>query len=357
MYRHARIPAALLLIAVASLAAACAERGTQAPIVHGIDGMQSPPPRDVLKISTANLWGVAVLGFDWADDIDERFAAMAARLGENALGLDIVLIQEAWKTSARRALLNDAGVLQNFPHRVDSLEEPGGAGLVTLSRYPISAAHFHRFEAQGSCMKFWEGDCLAGKGVLLVKVQIQDRSFWIANTHLIACYADNGIPEEACDQTDPNGRDREQQIIEARRMIEDRVGGEPVILGGDLNFTRKSRYYPMMTRARAAVPETRTKESNGNRSKERGWTENGAAAPRGLDYLWTRPGVELHWRAMNPVRPIFTEPVRLLSGKGVELSDHPILMGEFCLTRMGDAYDVPSVARCQPLAGHDGVRR
>ncbi len=341
MPRIRKLNLALILATAITLLLGCAERGKHPPIIHAV-GSTPPPPRPaetVLRLGTANLWGVSILSFDWAADIDERFAAMAERLSANPQALDVVLIQEAWKGSARQALLQAPGVVRNFPYRVDSLEEPGGAGLVVLSRFPIEAAHFHRFDAQGNCLKFWEGDCLSGKGVLLVRLRVHGRSLWIADTHLIACYAGDDAPETACDQRDPNGHARANQILETREMIETLVGDEPVLLGGDLNFTRTSRYYRMMTNPKIPHDPSNEKGSESETTPRRGWLEPGEASvvPNRLDYLWTRSGRELRWHPIQPVGPIFEEPVRLHSGKYVALSDHPILMGAFCLTRVDDA--------------------
>jgi hypothetical protein len=330
-----------LLFTGVVMGAGCAERATDPPIIESVG---PPPPRgssDTLRIATANLWGVSVLGFDWADDIDERFAAMAERLSANRAMLDIVLIQEAWKRTARRALLTHRGVVRNFPYRVDVVDRPGGAGLVILSRFPIEKARFQRFKAQGRCFKFWEGDCISGKGILSVRLRASGRPIWIGDTHLIACYSDGGAPKTYCDVQDPNGDDRWHQIIEARRAIESLVGDNPVLLGGDFNLTRTSRYYPLMTRA--AIPSepsillgapsvSRTPIS------ARGWRESRdeSVAPKRVDYLWTRPGTKLRWHSQKSIHPIFTEPVVLRSGKRVALSDHPILATEVCLVRVDD---------------------
>jgi endonuclease/exonuclease/phosphatase (EEP) superfamily protein YafD len=312
-----------IAIALAGLPG-CAERGTAPPIIENVPpphaAPHASPDRDgVLRVATANLWGVVALGFDWADHIDERFAAFARRIGRNRPGIDVVLIQEAWKDRARRALLEDAAVERQFPYRVDSVDAPGGAGLVILSRFPIEEAVFRRFQDQGSCLKFWEGDCLAGKGILMVRVNVAGRSSWIGTTHLIACYPPEGAPETACDEEDPNGASRWSQIHQVRRDFDSRIGDDPALLGGDFNFTRSSRYYPVMAR-------------------DPGWSEPGEQPPAldGIDYLWTRRGTIWRWRARGGVQPIFTEPVRLPNGETVPLSDHPILLGEFCLVRIGD---------------------
>jgi len=332
-----------------ALSIGCPERSTTSPVIESVGPAPTRLLGNTIRIATANLWGVSVLGFDWADDIDERFAAMAKRLGANEASLDIVLIQEAWKDVARRALLRDKGVVKNFPYRVDAVEEPGGAGLVILSRFPIETAHFERFRAQGSCLKFWEGDCISGKGILAVRVHLGDRSLWIANTHLIACYLRSSESEMACDSLDPNGQDRGRQIIEARRAVERLVGRDPIVLGGDFNLTRTSRHYPWMTSAMIpADPYAADPSAPHSVATEsaRGWTEpNEEVVVRNrLDYLWTRPGMDVRWQPQKSVQSIFTEPVELRSGESVALSDHPVLATEVCLVRVDDPEN-----RCLPF--------
>jgi len=358
-----RLALSALLIATLN---GCAERGTSPPQIERLGPATAELRGGSLRVATANLWGVSVLGLDWADEIDARFAEMAERLGTNAPRLDIVLIQEAWKDSARRAMLAQPGVIENFPHRVDALEEPGGAGLVVLSRLPIERAEFHRFRSQGNCFKFWEGDCLSGKGVLAVQIRVGQQRFWIASTHFIACYARDETSEAACDQEDPNGRTRWNQLVEAREFLEMLSGEAPAILGGDFNFTRTSRYYAGMTSPalprepaeldanarRNTSPDGSSRNSDradptGNADHadptRRVWSETGerdVVAGR-IDYLWTRPGTGSHWQARGPAKMIFTNPVELPSGGSMALSDHPILMTSFCRLPGPDGTETP----------------
>ena len=126
-------PHAFQLLLVALLigcVSGCAERGDTPPRIDRLGSTSSETRNHSIRVATANLWGVSVLGFDWAEDIDARFAEFAERLARNEPELDVVLIQEAWKNSARRALLRHEGVIRNFPYRVDTLESPGGAGAL-----------------------------------------------------------------------------------------------------------------------------------------------------------------------------------------------------------------------------------
>ena len=315
-----------------------AGRGTAPPIIESVGSPPSQPGNHTLRIATVNLEGVSVFGLDWSDDIDERFAAMAERLSTNAPLLDVVLIQEAWKNAARRALLAHEGVMRNFPYRVDIAEQPGGAGLVILSHYPIEMAHFHRFRSRGQCLKIWEGDCISGKGIMMVRLSLGDHSVWVGNTHLIACYTRVGEAKTVCDQQDPNGNYRWDQIIEARQVIENLVADAPAIFGGDFNFTRTSRYYPLMVNPEIPADSSRLLSQSLATGYIRGWTESNEeiVEPNRLDYFWTRPGREFRWHTQENIHPIFTRPVTLRSGKRVPLSDHPVLVTTLCIVRMDD---------------------
>jgi len=344
-----------------ALASACASSGPRSTI---------PEPRphaptdavaslETLRIGTLNMWGVSVLGFDVADDIDARFAALTGRLAENAPGLDVMLLQEAWKDAPRRRLLADPGVARTFPFRVDGQERFGGTGLVILSRLPFSAddvAHL-RFERQGSLLHLLEGDVVSGKGVLAIRVRANDRDLWIANTHLIACYPREH--ESECDEDDPNGKYRWDQVRELRAFLARVAGDTDLIAGGDFNFTRASRYYRTMI-----APESATcLHSNprgdvrcrGRRSDfaatlsrpldARGWRDPGECDTerRRLDYLWQRPAPQAGVRAAAPLRRIFDAPVVRADGTRVQLSDHPALMGVFSLG-VGGPRDRPPTA-------------
>jgi hypothetical protein len=212
----------LLASGVAAVALGCAERGTDPPRIEIWEESASriPSERNSIRIATINMWGVSVLGFDWAEDVDERFAALARRVGENRSDLDILLVQEAWKDGARRAFLDDREVASQFPYRIDAVEHPGGSGLVLLSALPIEETRFLRFESQGNCWKFWEADCIGGKGVLAARIRFGGQPIWVANTHLIACYSASLEPGQSCDEFDDNGEYRAAQLKELLVFLE-----------------------------------------------------------------------------------------------------------------------------------------
>jgi hypothetical protein len=320
-----------IFCAILVLVTGCESQSTHQPVAITV-GVEPPSHSDSIKVATINLWGVSFSGIDISYKINDRFKVFTEYLGTNTEEIDIVLIQEAWKNSARKIILEDPAVARQFPFRVDANEEPGGSGLVILSAFPIENASFHRFQAKGNCFKFWEGDCLSGKGIMAAKLRVGQYSFWLANTHTIACYPERGENSRTCDNGDANGEYRQSQFLEIRNYFDCLVGNEPGLIGGDFNFTRTSIYYPLMenpiqTDCRAGVST--------------GWTaaEELFADPDGLDYIWTRDGDTLKWQALNPVQQIFDDPIKLPNGKYRPISDHPMLMAGFCLVHTNDDTD------------------
>ncbi len=313
---------ALFVLGVSVVAAGggCGERGTAAPRIESLGPSPPRAERRSLRIATANLWGVVALGFDWADHIDERFAEFGARLAAGEPDLDVVLIQEAWKDSTRRALLEAPGVVRRFPHRVDVVSRPGGAGLVLLSAFPIEEVRFHRFRTQGVLAKVWEADAIAGKGVLAARLRVDGHPLWVADVHLIACYGKDEAPG-FCDGHDPNSSYRAEQITELRSWLEELAGDLPVVVGGDFNFVRGTRHHVAMTAPQPVSPGSPT---------ARAWRDlaERETHPERIDYFFVRDGSHASWRPAAPVSQIFEEPLRLPSGELVPLSDHPVLFVE-----------------------------
>jgi endonuclease/exonuclease/phosphatase family metal-dependent hydrolase len=298
------------------------------------------------------MWGVSVLGFDWAEDVDERFAALARRVGENRSDLDILLVQEAWKDGARRAFLDDREVASQFPYRIDAVEHPGGSGLVLLSALPIEETRFLRFESQGNCWKFWEADCIGGKGVLAARIRFGGQPIWVANTHLIACYSASLEPGQSCDESDDNGEYRAAQLKELLVFLEPFSKQTPILVGGDFNFRRTSRYYRSMSRRGAATrPDEAVSETK--RGGSVGWEEIGERETviDRIDYVWSRGSERSRWHARTPAERIMTSEVELISGRTVPLSDHPALVYELCLVDEADASD-----RCPGLKPDSRLR-
>ncbi len=340
-----------ILALLIPLAAGCISTETSREAAESPSRAQAAVDREgPLRIATLNMWGVSVLGIDVAKDIDARFDALRVRLARNKPQLDVILLQEMWKDAPRRALLEDEEVRRQFPYRVDGVERFGGTGLVILSRLAFSHDAVHlKFERQGSLLRAHQGDVLSGKGSIAVRVDLVGRALWIATTHLIACYPDEHASE--CDENDPNGKYRWDQIQELRIFLSKLAGDAPLIVGGDFNFTRASRYYQTMVAPEVAgcIHDDPAAEepvdarcfgrhSDFEATPRRGldrisWIDSGEehAARRRLDYLWVRPASDASQRLIpDNLEPIFEALVDVPGDKPVPLSDHPALMGSFC---------------------------
>lgn len=305
-----------------------------------------------LRVATLNMWGVALpLGIDVADHIDARFRALGRRLEENGDHLDVVLLQEVWKDSARRALLEDPGVRAQFPFQLDVEGALGESGLAVLSRYPIAGrrARFHLFERCGAWWRIWEADCLGGKGIVMLRIEAGDAPVWIANTHTIACYPQGSATE--CDTFDPNGSYRWDQLLALRAFVSDLAGPAPVIIGGDFNFTRSSRYYAAVRHPERSAALQRGDDfadSLERHPPDRAWRDarEQGDPPERIDYLWVRPGDDRTWLSVSPAAPILTDEVELEDGSNVPLSDHPAIAATFCLAKPSE-----SPPRCETSPG------
>ena len=304
----------------------------------------------VLRVATLNMWGVVVpvLNIPVAHHIDERFDALADRLQRNDPCIDIVLLQEMWKTSARKKLLTNERLAAVFPYQIDGVDLFGKNGLVVLSRFPVvdNKVWFHRFRRRGRWWALWQGDYYGGKGVLAFQAQVADQRVWIMNTHLIACYPQE--TEVECDQYDGNGRYRWDQVHAVRDFVADLTATNPALIGGDFNFTRSSRYHLAMRRPGLHDSLQRSDDfadTLTRYSTDIPWHEVAEpdAPAEQLDYVWARPGTELSWATVEQTRRVYVDPVRLADGNATALSDHPALVTGFCLARS----DNPGENDCQ----------
>ena len=289
-----------------------------------------------LRVMTLNMWSVSVLGFSWSPDIHVRTRALIKHLSQNEPEIDIVLLQEMWKKSARVELLEDEVVKERFPFRFDAEGALGRSGLVVLSRYPIldDKVWFLQFRRGGDRWKFYEGDHLGGKGVVGFKIEFENHPIWIMNTHLIACYGSSNKIE--CDQYDNNGRYRWDQIHELRDFVNDLTGPIPALIAGDFNFTLTSRYSQAIQNpsSRSTLQrdddfqDTITRYSN-----DRAWdaTPEICRPEERIDFIWMRDGGNSKWGVAEPMVEVFSEPVSVSESIYTKLSNHPALMAGYCL--------------------------
>ncbi|OCH95753.1 DNase I-like protein [Obba rivulosa] len=149
----------------------------------------SGPSETRLRILTLNCWGLKYV----SKQRSERIAAIASALA--ASDYDIITLQEVW-------VFNDyehirAAVSKRLPYAKYFYSGALGAGLVTLSRFPIVASTIHPYSLNGSPIDVLGGDWFVGKAAASVLVahpilgQVQ-----VFNTHLYAKGADGGPEHE-----------------------------------------------------------------------------------------------------------------------------------------------------------------
>src|SRR5690606_11224595 len=114
-----------------------------------------------MKILTLNIWGAP-----YAKHRSARITAISQEI--KRLSPDILLFQEAYLPDNRKDLIENLhATWQHFHYFPSALV---GSGLLTMSKYPITDAHFHKFRMQGKPEDILHGDYYAGKGVGLTRI-------------------------------------------------------------------------------------------------------------------------------------------------------------------------------------------
>jgi endonuclease/exonuclease/phosphatase family metal-dependent hydrolase len=308
----------------------------ESTIEKTVDASSDTYNSSTLRVMTLNMWSVSVLGFSWSPDIHLRTRYLIQHLSQNEPEIDILLLQEMWKKSARVELLENEAVKKRFPFRFDAEGTLGRSGLVVLSRYPIlgDKAWFLQFRRGGDWWKFYQGDDFVGKGVVGFKIEFENHPVWIINTHLIACYGSSNKTE--CDQYDSNGRYRWDQIHELRDFVNNLTGPMPALVAGDFNFTLTSRYSQAIQDppSRGALQrEDDFKDTITLYSNDRAWdaTPEIRGSEERIDFIWMRDGDNFKWGVAEPLVEVFSEPVSVSQNIHTKLSDHPALMAAYCL--------------------------
>lgn len=142
--------------------------------------LQNPPSSLTkpieLKVMTYNI----AIAHGFTTNQRERISAIADLLIE--LDVDVVGLQEVFIQKDREFLYS---YLAETPLKYHSEYPSGllGNGLVILSKYPITESYFHRFKANNSWWKVWEGDWWAGKGIGMARIEIEDSYIDFYNVH------------------------------------------------------------------------------------------------------------------------------------------------------------------------------
>lgn len=171
-----------------------------------------------MKVLTFNIWGAP-----YAKKRSARIEAIAKKV--KTLDPDILLFQEVYLPNNRKELIELLkNIWEHYHYFPSSLV---GSGLLTMSKYPIMDAHFHKFRMQGKPDDLLHGDYYAGKGIGLTRINTIDGMIDVYNCHTHAQYDPDNDNEYAV-YTETN-------LYEVARFIDSNSGASPVVLGGDLN--------------------------------------------------------------------------------------------------------------------------
>lgn len=183
-----------------------------------------------MRVLTLNTWGAP-----YARQRKARFLAMSEQF--KALSPDIILLQEVYLPTSKRLLLEQLST--HYPYHHDFASSLLGSGLLTLSRYPIVDAAFHRFRLGGKAERLQHGDFYVGKGIGLVRLQTPDGLLDVYNAHTHAQYDSSPDNEYAAFN--------ETNLYEAARFVWAQSGDNPVLLCGDLNTQPHQPGYSIIT--------------------------------------------------------------------------------------------------------------
>jgi endonuclease/exonuclease/phosphatase family metal-dependent hydrolase len=172
-------------------------------------------------------------------------------LRANGMAPDVVLFQEAFSPAARRAVdrtgypvivrgpsrsaQSSYSVEDRLPGRRNHLKGELGirlisSGLIVASRYPVVETAYDAYSRR-SCAGF---DCLANKGVVLVRIRVPNvpEPIDIANTHMNARGASKVSPAR-------NLASHRAQARELSMFLQHHhAAGHALILAGDFNMAR-----------------------------------------------------------------------------------------------------------------------
>eukprot|EP00198_Chlamydomonas_reinhardtii_P009192 XP_001698529.1 predicted protein [Chlamydomonas reinhardtii] len=172
-----------------------------------------------------------------------RLGRQAEYFRNEGRDLDIVFLQEVW-TPEYVKLLSDAGADAGLTHITTFDGGVFGAGLMLMSRYPITDLAFRTFSVRGEPGAL-EGEAMAGKGIGYARVVLPSGSaMHLFNTHTHANWvhsvkADEQLPDVKV-PTDSFAPFRTAHMLDAVAFMKPIVeaaaaAGELVFAAGDWN--------------------------------------------------------------------------------------------------------------------------
>ena len=172
-----------------------------------------------MKILSLNIWGPPQ-----AKHRSERIATIAEEV--KRLNPDVLCFQEVYLEGNKADLIGR--LKESWPHYHYFASAMLGSGLLTMSRYPITEAVFHRFRMGGKPERLNHGDYFVGKGIGLCRIAFEGKTLDVYNIHPHAQYeVDNNDNEYAVYN--------EASLYEAVRFVNANSGDKPLVFCGDFN--------------------------------------------------------------------------------------------------------------------------
>lgn len=171
----------------------------------------------ILKVLTLNVAGVPLVHRHWTRRLD----AIIARL-KNDSPYDIVALQELWLDKDADRVIRESG----YPYSLRQGDGIAGNGLLILSRYNIIESGAWTFSVSPPTLRkaISQGDSIASKGLLFVRLDHPSGELDVYNTHFVADY-----PGDSYETI------RLTQVAELYKAVIENSLGRPVIIMGDLN--------------------------------------------------------------------------------------------------------------------------
>lgn len=172
-----------------------------------------------MKILSLNIWGPPQ-----AKHRSERIAAIAEEV--KRLNPDVLCFQEVYLEGNKADLIGR--LKESWPHYHYFASAMLGSGLLTMSRYPITEAVFHRFRMGGKPERFNHGDYFVGKGIGLCRIAFEGKTLDVYNMHPHAQYDVHNNDNEYAVYN-------EASLYEAVRFVNAHSGDRPLVFCGDFN--------------------------------------------------------------------------------------------------------------------------
>ncbi|XP_036366034.1 putative neutral sphingomyelinase isoform X3 [Octopus sinensis] len=186
-----------------------------------------------LRILTLNCWAFP---FPWmCKDKEFRIKSLAKALSESEY--DIILLQEIWCISDFEYL--QLMISNKLPHSHYFYSGSFGSGMCVFTKFPINDVLYINFRLNGYAHKLQHGDWFAGKGVGLIKVEVNGLMINIYITHIHAEYSKDN------DEYFTHRLIQSFQLSQFIKQTSEKC--DVVFVGGDCNMESDSLSYKILT--------------------------------------------------------------------------------------------------------------